>query len=66
MANNQEQTPDKLLREREVLQRIPVSRASWWAGVRNGRFPRPVKLGERTTAWRESDIAKLIAEGAEG
>lgn len=30
---------------------IPVSKTTWWDGVRTGRFPRPVKLGPRTTAW---------------
>jgi prophage regulatory protein len=39
---------------------IPVSRSSWWAGVASGRFPQPVKLGPRTTAWRAEDIANLI------
>ena len=42
---------------------VPVSRSSWWAGVREGRFPPPVKLGKRTTAWRVSDIRALIEEG---
>ena len=40
---------------------IPVSRSSWWAGVKSGRYPAPVKLGPRTTAWRVSDIRNLIA-----
>jgi predicted DNA-binding transcriptional regulator AlpA len=39
---------------------IPVSKSSWWAGVKDGRFPQPVKLGKRTTVWRMSDIKKLI------
>ena len=39
---------------------VPVSRSTWWAGVRSGRFPRPVKLGPRTTAWRVEDIRLLI------
>ena len=39
---------------------IPVSRTTWWNGVRDGRFPRPVKLGKRTTAWRVEDIRRLI------
>lgn len=42
---------------------IPVSKSTWWAGVKDGRFPQPVKLGPRTTAWRVEDIRKLIAEG---
>lgn len=40
---------------------IPVSKSSWWAGVKSGRFPKPVKIGLRTTAWRVSDIRALIA-----
>lgn len=39
---------------------VPISRSSWWAGVKDGRYPQPVKLGPRTTAWRISDIRKLI------
>lgn len=44
---------------------IPVSRSTWWAGVRAGRYPQPVKIGERCTAWRAEDIRALIAS-AEG
>jgi prophage regulatory protein len=40
---------------------IPISRSSWWAGVKSGRYPAPVKLGPRTTAWRVEDIRALIA-----
>ncbi len=43
---------------------IPVSRASWWAGVASGRFPKPVKLGPNTTAWDVKDIRALIAKFA--
>jgi len=39
---------------------IPVSRSSWWAGVRTGRYPAPVRLGPHTTAWRVEDIRQLI------
>ncbi|HRE60064.1 MAG TPA: AlpA family phage regulatory protein [Micropepsaceae bacterium] len=42
---------------------IPVSRSTWWEGVRTGRFPQPVKLGPRITAWRAEDIQKLIERG---
>lgn len=44
---------------------IPVSRSTWWAGVKSGRYPQPVKLGPRITAWRVEDIRRLINEGAE-
>ena len=39
---------------------IPVSKSTWWAGVKSGRFPKPVKLGPRTTAWNVRDIRALI------
>ena len=51
------------VRLREVLRFYPVSRSTWWAGVRTGRYPQPVKLGERCTAWRAEHIRALI-EGA--
>ncbi|HIF59751.1 MAG TPA: AlpA family phage regulatory protein [Rhodospirillales bacterium] len=39
---------------------IPVSKSTWWQGVKDGRFPQSVKLGPRTTAWRIEDIRTLI------
>ena len=43
-----------------VLRVIPVSKSSWWDGVKSGRFPRAVKLGPRTTAWKVEDITALM------
>lgn len=44
---------------------IPVGKSTWWAGVKAGRFPQPVKsLGQRITAWRVEDIRDLIAQAA--
>lgn len=40
---------------------IPVSKSTWWQGVKEGRFPKPVKLGPRVTAWRVEEIVALIA-----
>jgi prophage regulatory protein len=44
---------------------FPVSKSTWWAGVRSGRYPAPVKLSERCTAWRVEDIRKLIERSGE-
>ena len=49
-----------LLRLPQVLALIPVSRSAWWAGCKSGRYPKPVKLGPRRTAWRAADIAALL------
>jgi len=39
---------------------IPIGRTSFLNGVKSGKYPKPVKLGERTTAWRVEDIRALI------
>lgn len=39
---------------------IPVSKSTWWLGVKIGRYPQPVKLGPRITAWRVEEIRALI------
>lgn len=39
---------------------IDVSPATWWAGVKSGRFPKPVRLGERMTCWRGRDLLALV------
>lgn len=44
-----------------VLAVIPVSKSTWWNGIRDGKYPKPVKLGPRTTVWRVDDIRALIA-----
>ncbi len=44
---------------------IPVSKSTWWQGVRDGRYPQPVRsLGHRITAWKVSDIRALIDQMA--
>lgn len=48
------------VRIRQILAVIPVSASTWWAGVASGKFPKPIKLGHRTTVWRAEDIHALI------
>ncbi len=50
------------LRIKQVLQFIPVSKSGWWAGVAEGRYPKPVKLSPRTSAQKAEDIRALIEE----
>ena len=44
----------------QILEIFPVSKSSWWEGCRSGIFPKPVKLGPRTSAWRVEDIRALM------
>ena len=39
---------------------IPISRSGFWAGIKAGKFPKGIKLGPRTTAWRVEEIRALI------
>lgn len=41
---------------------IPVSHATWWAGVASGQFPKAIKLGPKITVWKVEDIRRLINE----
>jgi len=50
----------RLLRLPDVLALVPVGKSTWWQGVSDGRFPKPVKIGPRVTAWRAEDIRDLI------
>jgi hypothetical protein len=45
---------------------IPVSKSTWWAGVKTGRFPQPIKLGPMITVWRVEDIRTLIDNFSQG
>lgn len=60
------QNPDQLLPETGfvrlpiILKIFPVGKSTWWQGVKDGKYPKSVKLSERTTAWRVEDIKSLI------
>ena len=58
-ADCQTNSDERLLRLKQVLEIIPVSKSSWWAGVRDGKYPASVKYG-RSTFWLNSDIQALI------
>ena len=45
---------------------MPISRATWWRGVRSGLYPQGVLLGPNTRAWRVEDIRALIANPSAG
>ncbi|MGZ8182798.1 MAG: helix-turn-helix transcriptional regulator [Methylobacter sp.] len=49
-------------RKRGIEAILPIGRSTFLAGVKSGKYPKPVKLGERTTAWRKSDIMALLED----
>ena len=40
---------------------LPCSTATIWRKLAAGTFPKPVKLGERITAWHLDDIEEWLA-----
>ena len=57
----QKADPSKYKRKRvEIIGLLPISRTTFLNGVKSGKYPKPIKLGERTTAWRVEDIRELI------
>jgi prophage regulatory protein len=45
---------------------LPISKSTWWAGVKSQRYPQPIKLGPRITVWKISSVMALAeATGCE-
>ena len=55
---------DAFVRLPTVLAVYPVGRSTWWAGVKNGKYPAPIKLGANISAWRAGQIRQLIQQPA--
>jgi predicted DNA-binding transcriptional regulator AlpA len=53
--------PGRLLKLPEVLRIIPVSRSTWYDGVKSGRYPKGARISKRRVAWCEADILALAA-----
>ncbi|AVP57105.1 helix-turn-helix transcriptional regulator [Pulveribacter suum] len=60
MSTTSSATDETLLRLPQVLARFPVSRSGWYQGVKAGKYPQPVRIGERAVAWKASDIRRLV------
>ena len=58
--------PDSYLRERELIAHLPLSHSTLWREVKAGRFPAPIKLTERATAWRWGDVLAWLDERRAG
>jgi prophage regulatory protein len=56
---------DRLLALPHVLHIVTVSRSTFWLGVKQGRYPKPVRISARRVAWRESDILALVRKGVQ-
>ena len=53
-------------RKRKIKGVLPMGRTSWYKGIKEGIYPAPVKLSERSVAWKSEDIEALLARISAG
>lgn len=51
---------DRLVRIKEINERFCIPISTIWDWVKKGNFPKPIKLGERFTVWKESDLNEWL------
>lgn len=49
-----------LLRINDVVKKTSIGKSTIWVWVKDGKFPKPIKLSERISAWKESDIDEWV------
>lgn len=53
-------TTPRLMRINAVTERTATPKSSLYASISHGEFTRPIKLGERSSAWLESEVTAII------
>lgn len=54
------QTPERILRNKQVLERSGYGRTSMYSAISSGLFPKPVPIGKRSVGWPASEIDALV------
>lgn len=54
------ETEPELLSLKEVIRRTTKSRSTLWRDIRAKTFPLPIKIGQRSIAFKSSEISKWI------
>ena len=67
MTNISRIDPNGLYRAKSIIRTknggpplIDVAPSTWWAGVKSGRFPQPIRLGPHLTCWRGADLIEFV------
>ena len=56
---------NRLIRRKEVEKMTGLVKSSIYLKIKEGDFPKPIKIGLRAIAWLEADIAGWIAAKVE-
>lgn len=54
-------TLEHFIRIADVMQRTGLARSTVWLWVKQGKLPAPIKLSDRVTVWRESDLTNWMS-----
>lgn len=57
-----QQYEDRLIKLPEVLATVGMKKTAWYAGIKAGKYPRPIKRSPRDTVWPMSAIQKLVSD----
>lgn len=56
----------QLLRPKQVLAQLGISRSTLYQYIQEGKFPAPFRIGDRATAWRREQVEEYIRQRAAG
>jgi predicted DNA-binding transcriptional regulator AlpA len=62
LLTNPLENPPAFLRLPQILKLIPIGASSWWRWVAQGKAPKGIKLGPKTTVWRAEDISAFMEQ----
>ena len=52
----------RILKAKEVAERVSISTSQVYRLARDGRFPKPVKITENRSGWLETEVDQWIDE----
>ena len=55
----------QLLRLKDVLKIVPVSKSNWYLMQKQADAPKPIRLGPNTVVWDKSDIERWVQQQAD-
>ena len=48
------------LREKQILESLPITRSTLWRWVKHGQFPKPVKISQGVTVWNQDQVETFL------